>query len=324
MSRLSATARPTVSRPALSKPRPRVKKAAVPQDRLTARKLFFRRVRRSMKPGLWLLGLGAVLVVGSELFRSVSAIIPPPAVRPAPPLNPAPRHDGFGFAQLAADLGLRITKVEISGAQNIDPAQLAQAIGVEPGTPTLGFSLAAAQSRLERLGLVQSVTLQRELPGTLRVNITERAAYAIWQTGGNGRPTQFMLIDKSGNVIPGQDAALAKRRDPNLLLLVGSDAPQNAQTLMSELQTDPTVLSHVVAAERVDGLRWDLVLKNKTVVKLPTDNVQDAIDQLAALQSSLKLLDRPVEDIDMRLQGKLVVHPYSAAPTTPAAKDQHT
>jgi cell division protein FtsQ len=324
MSRLSATARPAVSRPALSKPRPRVKKAAIPQDRLTARKLFFRRVRRSMKPGLWLLGLGAVLVVGSELFRSVSAIVPPPAATPAPTPSPAPHHSGFGLAQLAADFGLRITKVEISGAQTTDPAQLAQAIGVQPGTPTLGFSLAAVQARVAQLGPVQSVTIQRELPGTLRVSITERAAYAIWQTGGNGRPTQFMLIDKSGNVIPGQDAALAKRREPSLVLLVGTDAPQNAQPLMTELQADPAVLSHVAAAERVDGLRWDLVLKDQTVVKLPTDNAQDAIDQLATLQASLKLLDRPVEDIDMRLPGKLVVHPYPTAPATPAAKDQHT
>jgi cell division protein FtsQ len=312
MSRLSADARPVLSRPPTRPPRARAKKAAAAQDRLTARTLFLRRVRRSMKPGMWLLGVGAVLVVGSELFRAIPASAPQPQ---------APAPHGFGLAQFAADAGLRISSIQINGAQTTDPAALNQAIGVQPGEPTLGFSLAAVQARVAQLGAVQSVTVQRELPGTLVVNITERAAYAIWQTGGT--PTQFVLIDKSGNVIQGQDAGEAKRREPWLLLLTGADAPQNAQTLTTELQAAPQVLSHVAAAERVDGLRWNLILKNQTVVKLPEDNEQDAINQLAALQNSMQLLDRPVEAIDLRLAGKLVIRPYPAAPPPPPAKEDH-
>jgi cell division protein FtsQ len=116
---------------------------------------------------------------------------------------------------------------------------------------------------------------------------------------------------------------VAKRREPWLLLLVGPDAPQNAQTLMAELQGVPTVLSHVVAAERVDGLRWNLVLKDRTVVKLPDAGEAAAITQLAALQTSLQLLDRPVEVIDLRMPGRLVVRPYPV-PQPESGKSRHT
>jgi cell division protein FtsQ len=166
--------------------------------------------------------------------------------------------------------------------------------------------------------------VERELPGTLVVSITERNAFAIWQTGGtDGQPPTFELIDKQGNVITDQNAIVAKRREPWLLLLVGSDAPQNAQTLMNELNSAPSVLSHVVAAERVDGLRWNLVLKDRAVVKLPDVDEADAIGQLAALQASVQLLDRPVEAIDLRIPGRLVVKPYPVAKPD-SGKSRHT
>jgi cell division protein FtsQ len=313
MPRLSAssTIRPGISRPAPA--RPRGKKAAVAQDRLTARKLFFRRVRRSLKPGLWVLAISAILLIASELVRSLPAASPAPAAAMAVPATP--HHTRFGLAGIAADFGLRITRIDIVGADPSDLAALQAAIGIQRGAPALGFSLAAIQSRVAALGPIQSVTVQRQLPGTLIVQVSERAASAIWQTTGADGSPQFVLIDKAGNIIADQDAASAKRREPALLLLSGADAPQNAASLITQLNAAPAVLAHVAAAERVDGLRWNLVLKNQTIVKLPSDDLAGAIAELASLQSSLRMLDRPVEVIDLRLPGRLVVRPYPVAHT---------
>lgn len=316
MPRVGATARTAIS---AAPPRARTKKAAAPQDRLSTRKLYFRRVKRSLKPGLWVLGAVSVLIVGGELVRSLPSIASAPA-----PARVSAHHGGFGLAALGADVGLRISKIEVQGAQTLDPAALRAAIGVQPGEPALGFSLGAVQARVEQLGPVQSATVERVLPGTLIVNITERNAFAIWQTGGaNGAPPQFVLIDKNGKVIAGQDAAAAKRREPSLLLLTGADAPQYAAALMSELKAVPALASRVTAAERVDGLRWNLILKDQTLVKLPVEGEKEAVNQLGALQTSMQLLDRPVEVIDLRQAGKLVVRPYPAAAPV-SAKDSHT
>jgi cell division protein FtsQ len=301
----------------------RSKKPAPRQDRLTSRALFFRRVRKSLRPGLWILGFGAVVVIGSELFRTLPAVLPmaaPVAATPAPV-----RHHRFGLATLAADLGLRIAHVQVSGAESLDPASLAAAIDVQPGDPAFGFSLATVQGRVAQLGPVQSVTVERVLPDTLVVSITARDPLAIWQTTNNGQ-AQFVLIDKDGAVIDNQDAAAAKRREPSLLLLSGVDAPKFAAVLLEELKTAPVVLAHVSAAQRVDGLRWNLILKDQTVVKLPSDNEAAAIGQLAALQDSMQLLDRPVEDVDLRQPNRMVVRPYAppAPPPTDTKADTKT
>jgi len=131
-----------------------------------------------------------------------------------------------------------------------------------------------------------------------------------------------VVIDKNGKIIADQDAKAAKRRDPALLLLAGADAPQNAGNLMNELTAYPSVRAHVAAAARVDGLRWNLILHNNTLVKLPSENEQQAIAQLSQLQTSMALLDRPVEVIDLRFAGRLVVRPYPSAAAAPASSTQ--
>lgn len=316
----------TVSAPARA-PRSRnarARKPVPPQDRLTQRALFFRRVKRSLKPGLWILGAGAIVVVGMELVRSLPSAPhaaqqqPQQAQLAAPPPAPARVVQPGLLADALAGIGFRISHVEVNGAVTTDKAALAQAIGVKDGDPTFGFSLRGIQQRVQALGPVQSVTVERILPGTLVLNVAERDVYAIWQTIQNGQVV-FQLIDKKGDVIADQDAAAAKRRQPNLLLLSGAGAPQQADILLPELHAQPGVLSHVAAAERVDGLRWNLILKNQTVVKLPVQDETGALAQLAALQGSMQLLDRPVEAIDLRQPGRLVVRPYVTAPP-PAAK----
>jgi cell division protein FtsQ len=291
---------------------------------LSSRALFLRRVRRNLKPGLWILGGFVVLAVGSELFREMPAM--GPVVSPAGSL----RH---GFGALAADVGFRVGTVKVLGADTTPLPAIEAALGVGPGAPILGFSLQNAAARIAALGPIQTATVERALPNTLIVTVTERAPYAVWQTAAAGTASagapQFVVIDKKGNVIADQDAVAAKRRDPALLLLAGGDAPQNASSLMTELTEYPTVRAHVAAAARVDGLRWNLILHNNTLVKLPSENEAQAIAQLSQLQANIALLDRPVEVIDLRFAGRLIVRPYpSAAPPPPvnatASQASHT
>jgi cell division protein FtsQ len=327
MPRLSASrpvsgqgSKPVAARLPVARAKP--KKQPAPQDRLTARKLFFRRVRRSLKPGLWIIGGVFVLGLGSEAFRAIPSI--GPVVSPVGSI----RH---GIGSLAAIAGFRIGHVEIIGADTTPLPVIQAALGVGPGDPILGFSLANAALRIEQLGPIQSAIVERALPDTLIVTVTERAPFAVWQTSsaasthsGTDAATKFVLIDKAGNIIANQDAVAAKRRNPELLLLVGEDAPQNASTLMTELSACPILRARLVAAERIDGLRWNLVLKNNTVIKLPADNEQQALAQLDALQTSMALLDRPVEVIDLRLAGRMVIRPYPTAQNPPAISGTST
>jgi cell division protein FtsQ len=120
--------------------------------------------------------------------------------------------------------------------------------------------------------------------------------------------------------VPDQDIASFS----DLPLVVGAGAPASAAALLDALGAYPTIVSHVVAAVRVGGRRWNLHLANGCDVLLPEDGEPAALQLLAGLQQAHALLDRPLQVIDMRLPDRLVVRPRAEAGTDAPHTDPRT
>jgi cell division protein FtsQ len=214
-----------------------------------------------------------------------------------------------------ADAGFRVKHIEIDGAHDVPKARILQALDVKHGTPILDVSVSKAAARVAALGAVKQVAIERLLPDTLRVQVTERAPVAIWQTPHD----RFALVAAGGAILAGQDAAAARARDPDLTLIVGAGAPAHVDALLAVLRRHKDVASRLAAAVRVDDLRWNLVLKDRTTIKLPSEHVGAALDRLETAQKRIALLDRPVATIDLRLADRLVVRPYPGTLRHPGA-----
>src|SRR3546814_10770851 len=61
---------------------------------------------------------------------------------------------------------------------------LVRALGLETGRPILAVDPAAARAALEALPWVASASVERQLPGTVYIRLTERAPLALWQDQG--------------------------------------------------------------------------------------------------------------------------------------------
>jgi cell division protein FtsQ len=70
-------------------------------------------------------------------------------------------------------------------------------VGIDPGEPLLLVDTGAAALRIEGLTWVDDVRVERQLPGTLRVEVTPRFPVA-WRMGADGA---FVLLDRAGAVI---------------------------------------------------------------------------------------------------------------------------
>ncbi|MDD2859812.1 MAG: FtsQ-type POTRA domain-containing protein [Acidiphilium sp.] len=270
------------------------------QDRPSARTLLLRRFRKSGKPAL----IGAIVIV--------VLVVVPLGVRGITALF-RPVH--AGFADLMADGGMRVAHIEIDGATTTPRVAVERALGVRHGMPILGFSPEAAARRIAALGAVRSATVERILPDTIRVEVVERRPVAIWQEPDN----RFALIGPDGTVLDGHDAAAARAHDPDLPLLVGAGVPGHAAALLALLKRYPAIAKHVVAAERIDDLRWNLLLRDHTTIKLPDQHEGAAMARLVEAEDRIKLLERPVRTIDLRLADRLVVRPYPKGFITDAA-----
>ncbi|HEX7391225.1 MAG TPA: cell division protein FtsQ/DivIB [Acidiphilium sp.] len=270
------------------------------QDRPSPRTLLLRRLRKSGRPALLVGAIVVVLVVVPLGVRGVAEVL---------------RPLGSVTAHGLADLGFRVEHVDVVGATTTPAHVIETALDLPRGTPILGFSPAVAAARVEALGPVKSAVVERLLPDTVRVTITERRAVAIWQKPDNS----FALIGANGAVLDDHDAAAARARNPGLPLLVGAGVPAHAADLLALLRQFPEIGKHVAAAERIDNLRWNLLLKDRTVIKLPDRHVAAAMATLMTAEARIRLLERPVRTIDLRLADRLVVRPYpSASPSKPA------
>ncbi|WP_239478668.1 cell division protein FtsQ/DivIB [Lichenicola cladoniae] len=289
---------------------PRVKPTPPPaggslMDRPSRFGIFARRQRRLVRPILVMVLAGVGIGGGihlTHLMRSEETF--------------APLRAEFGHK-----VALHITTITVIGRDMTPEPMLMAALGAQVGDDILGFSVEEARKRIDSLTFVEHATVERRLPGTIVVQLTERRPFAVWQNQG-----RFVLIDRKGQMVAdqgmnGKDAEAFAQ----LPLVVGAGAPQAAETLITALDAEPLVHAHVVAAVRVGLRRWNLTLRNGCDVLLPEGEEAAALHRLAQLQSSQQLLIRPLAAIDMRLPDRLVIRPRPVAavdPNDPTLKDE--
>ncbi len=270
---------PSVKRHARGLPPPRM------PDRPGRWQLIWRRGRKLLRPSLVLL---LILVAAGAGWGGLAAV---------------GHGGGIGRRVLAATagLGLKVDRVVVEGRQKTPEKLLDAALRLHPGEPIYGFSLAAAQRRIEAINWVQSATVERRLPGTVLVRLVERRPFAVWQHDGH-----FVLIDHAGNIVTNSDVAVFAGQVP---LVVGVGAPAAAGALIDTLSAYPKLMHELVAAVRVGNRRWNLRMKNGADVKLPEGEDAPAVAKLAELEHRYRLLDRPLAVIDLRLPDRLVLRP---------------
>ena len=210
-----------------------------------------------------------------------------------------------------AEEGLHLTQkahfavgdIDVEGRQHANKDQLLLALDVTTGSPIFAFDPSQAETRIAKLPWVRSVIVERRLPDTIYVRLTEQEPLARWQ-----HDNHVVVIDMQGKTLP--DAS--PDQFPQLPLVVGEGAPAEANNLFTALHTFPTVDEKVAAAVRVGDRRWDLHLQPKIVVRLPESDIPDALKRLSILISEQKILERDIVTIDLRQPDRLVIEPSTA------------
>lgn len=201
--------------------------------------------------------------------------------------------------QLLALSGFSIQDVRVTGRAHTRKDDLLAAVGVERDDPIFGFDTETARQRIERLGWVDTATVTRLLPDTIRIEIAEREPFALWQRGG-----ELSLIDAAGRPITDegvQDFA-------HLPFIVGFGAPREAPALLKLMRAEqPQLLQRVRAFVRVGDRRWNLRLENGVDVKLPETGVSAALATLVAHDTKHRILSRDIVAVDLRLPDRVSV-----------------
>lgn len=209
-----------------------------------------------------------------------------------------------GVNSITAGMGLKLKRVHVAGASAEAEPAIQQALGLHAGQPITGLDLDALQARVQAVGWVKEARVVRLLPDTLIVEVKEHDRLAVWQDAG-----RIMVIDARGQVIDGADA----RRYPALPLVVGKGADVAASEILPLLSQRPRLMNRVDALVRVDERRWDLRLKDGSLIQLPATEQEAALIRLDALDQRERLLDLGFARVDLRTPDEVAVRPSSDA-----------
>lgn len=201
--------------------------------------------------------------------------------------------------QLAA-LGFQLKHVYINGDSPEAEPYIKRALNLRSGQPLARMNLAEIKARVEAVGWVKDARVVRLLPDTLVVAVTERERLAVWQHEGRAA-----VIDAEGQVIPEADPG----RFPNLPLVVGEGADITAGGILPLVRERPRLLGRLEALVRVDTRRWDLRLKDGSLIQLPAVDEESALIQLDQLDQRSRVLELGFARIDLRDPEMIAVRP---------------
>jgi cell division protein FtsQ len=199
---------------------------------------------------------------------------------------------------VANSAGFRITAVAINGRKQLTQDEVLAIGGVNGRSSLLFLDAAVARDKLKANPWIAEATVLKLYPGQLQIDIVERSAFALWQQDG-----RLSVIADDGAVLE----PYVSRRFLSLPLVVGKGAETRARDFLALLTRYPQVRAATKAVVFVGERRWNLRLKGGLDVRLPENDVGNALAALSKLDKEDRLFSRDIVAVDMRLPDRLTV-----------------
>ena len=199
---------------------------------------------------------------------------------------------------IANSAGFRITSVAINGRKQLSQDEVLAIGGVNGRSSLLFLDAATVRDKLKANPWISDATILKLYPGRLQIDIVERSAFALWQQDG-----RLSVIADDGAMLE----PYVSRRFLSLPLVVGKGAETRARDFLALLARYPQVRAATKAAIFVGERRWNLRLKDGLDIRLPENDVGNALAALSKLDKEEKLFSRDIVAVDMRLPDRLTV-----------------
>ena len=206
--------------------------------------------------------------------------------------------------------GFGISEIALAGQHEVGREDILTLAGITGRSSLLFLDAAHMRERLLPNPWIAEATVLKLYPGRLRIEITERKPFALWQKDG-----RVALIASDGVVLE----SYVPQRFASLPQVVGQGAERAAADFLELLARHPGIARLVEASVLVAERRWNLHLQGGVEVLLPESDPARALTTLTELERDRKLLSRDIVAVDLRLNDRVTVRQSDAAA---AARDE--
>jgi cell division protein FtsQ len=223
----------------------------------------------------------------------------------------------IGWAAAFSPL-LKIDSIEVSGARHTERGVVKDAAGVSDADNLLLVSTSDIEARIEELPWVESASVTRKLPGTIKVKVIEREPAIVLSIGA-----ATWTLDKSGRVLE------AGTVSDELAILGGVDVsdiepgstlsePEVQSALKTWRGLPPGLRREVRALFAPTVERISLTLADGTIVRYgAAENIRAKNRVLSAVLDRLRSSGRTAAYIDVRVPTSPAIGPPALIPILP-------
>ena len=189
-----------------------------------------------------------------------------------------------------------IKKISIVGINNLSKEDVLKASGLKYGKNAFNLSVDQIRNNLEQIKWVKSAVVKRTLPSKFEISIVERVPIAYWQN-----KDQLYLVDANGVCMP------TIKQFPSLPISRGANANKAIPKFVKILKQFPLIEQQIVFCTFLGNRRWNIDISRGVLVKLPEENVIDALNILLRMGSKDGYFSSDIAVIDLRVPGRVII-----------------
>lgn len=188
-----------------------------------------------------------------------------------------------------------VRKIEIIGnANDINPETIKIATGITSGTNIKSLDLYNVNYRVMTVPGIKNASTRRLPNGNLIIKIQKHDIVAMLKEG-----TTYYPLSADGTKIE----TPFEERTKNTLVFSG-ELPDDLTDIIASASSLSEYIDYLTM---IESRRWNIHTKNGTIIYLPEDNPEVAINKISILNQTHKLLSRKIDIIDMRDNARILV-----------------
>ncbi len=196
---------------------------------------------------------------------------------------------------IISNLNLNVKDISIENTFILDDDEIKKKINFLYDENLLFLDLDKIKQYLKQETFIESYSLKRIYPSTLKITITEKKPIAILQN----KKKKFYISDK-GDLINFQNLS----KFEHLPTVFGTG--KNFYSLYLDLQKIKFPIEMIKSYYFFESDRWDLILHNKKIIKLPTKNYLISLKNFMSSKNNMNFNNYKI--FDYRIKDQLILN----------------
>lgn len=192
-----------------------------------------------------------------------------------------------------------LSVVNINGLNNINEDEILNLIKPYKDSSIFLIPIKKIANKISQNNWVKSINIQSNYKDTIEINIDESKPIGIYTTG-----IQNILFSDDLKIL--ENIANNEKRFSALIKFEGKNSIHESIKLIDSFPDD--FIQYVDKAFLINQRRWDLELKNSILLKLPENNIKEALENYKKIYinfSNEELIE--IESIDLRMKKNIIL-----------------